>query len=88
MGHRKGDQQQPDGKHQPRLVGIPERPDGGDHAVAVGIAGPREQDADTQVVAVENDIDQDRQAHEDGEDHRQPVGREERLHSGHSPAWP
>jgi hypothetical protein len=67
---RKGDQQQPDSQHQPGLVGVPERTDRRDHRVLLGILRRGKQDADAQVEAVEDDVDQDREAHQPGEDQR------------------
>lgn len=70
MRQREGDQQQADGQHQPGFVGVPERADGGDHRVQFSILGCREQNADAEIETVENNVDQDGEAHQAGEDQR------------------
>ncbi len=72
--NRKGHQQQAHAKHQPGLVGIPERADGGDHGVLVGIVRPAQQHAHAQVVAVQDHVDQHRDAHQGQEHQRHPAG--------------
>jgi len=67
----KGDKQQPDGQHQPGLVGIPERADRGDHPVLVLACQPG-QDADTEIVSVKDNIEQDRGTHQPDKGHGQP----------------
>ncbi len=68
MRHGKCDEQQPDGQDKPGLVGIPERPDRCDHRVLFVIVAECEQHADAEVETVENDVDEDRDAHQAGED--------------------
>ena len=83
---REGDQQQAHGQDQPGLVGIPERSDRRDHAVAVGLRRHRGQQADAQVVAVQHHVEQQRHAHQGHEDHRQHAALDqwrcgERVHA-------
>jgi hypothetical protein len=68
---REGHQQDAGAEHQPGLVGIPERPDGGNHAVLVGIVHQRQQQPHAQVEAVQNDVNQHGHAHQGHEDQRQ-----------------
>ena len=75
------DQQDADAEHQPGFVRVPERPDRRDHLVFVFVARSPEQEADAEVVAVEHDVDQHRQPHQDDEDQRVDLG-----HDGSS--WP
>ncbi len=67
----KRDQQQSDAQHQPGFVRVPERPDGRDHDVLLARIRSRHQHADAKVVAVQNDVGQNRRAHEQGENDRQ-----------------
>jgi hypothetical protein len=60
-----GDQKAATAEHQPGLVAVPERRDRRQHAIALGVVlGEREQHADAEVEAVENDV----KRHGDGED--------------------
>jgi hypothetical protein len=57
-------------EHEPRLVGIPERADAGDHGVLPGVVRERQQQADAEVVAVEDHVHEQRERHRRQEDER------------------
>ena len=67
MGHRKGDQQHPHAQHQPGFVCVPKRSDARDHGVLLGVGRLQEQQANAQVVTIQNHISQQGQPHHDQE---------------------
>ena len=72
IGHRKGHPQAAAAEHEPGLVAVPERRDRAHHLVALHlVAGEREQDADAEIEAVEDDVKRDRGADQGRPDHRQ-----------------
>ena len=71
VGQRKRHQQHAHAQHQPGFIRIPERADAGDHRVLLFVVGLAQQNAHTQVVAVQNHISQHGQCHHLREDDRQ-----------------
>ena len=56
------DQQDTDSQNQPGFIGIPERADGGNHAVLFILLGEGEQDPNAQIEPVQNNIDENGQS--------------------------
>ena len=71
MRHREGDEQEADAQHQPGLVRVPERRHRRHHQLLLLAAGRRHQHGDAEVVAVEQHVGEDGEAHQRGEDQRQ-----------------
>ena len=65
------DEQNADAEDKPRFVRIPERADRRDHHVLFRRRCSGHQHADAEVVAVEHDVEQDREAHQATKDERQ-----------------
>ena len=63
VGQGEGDEQNSHTQHDPGFVGVPEGADGGHHQVFLGFVGQRQEHADTEVVTVQDDVNQQRQAH-------------------------
>src|SRR5262249_52124624 len=80
INRRKSREQTRADHHQPSLVAVPERRDAGHHLPALGLVARRaEEDADSDVEAVEDDVEQD-----GGGDHPSPEqGKRARLHRRH-----
>ena len=71
MRLRKRDKQYADAEHNPGLVGIPEGADRRDHHVFFLFIRQRQQDADTEIKAIEYHVHEQRKAHGEYEKHRQ-----------------
>ena len=63
VGLGEGDQEYAYTHHDPGLVGVPEGADRSDHHILFAVATKRQQHADAQIEAVENDIQKQRQPH-------------------------
>src|SRR4029079_16986247 len=81
MRLREGDEQDADAEHEPGFVGVPERPDGGDHQVLLRIGGAVHEHPHAEVVAVADDVDEHRHAHECHEDDRQQRVEAHHVHA-------
>jgi hypothetical protein len=79
MSQGKCHQQDADCKHEPCFVGIPEGPDGRDHAVALGGIREGKQQADPKVETVEHDIEENGEAQQARKDQWQGFGCEHGL---------
>ena len=66
--HGERDEEEPDTEDEPRLVRIPEGRDRADHQLLLLASGGGHQHADAEVVAVEQHVEQDREAHQRRED--------------------
>jgi hypothetical protein len=71
VGLREGHQQNADAQHQPGFVGVPERPNGRNHAVLVPVIHQRQQQANAKVETVQHHVGQHGDAHQRHEDQRQ-----------------
>ncbi len=74
IGERKSDEQASAAEHQPRLVAVPERRHRVHHHVAALFLGrEREENAEPEIEAVEDDVKRHRDADDAGPDDGKPV---------------